>query len=294
MIVVAELWFVLAIATAFLWGSFGILAKLSTPKLGVSRVAMLIVLVQGLLFFLGFYFWRNNVPITFRDGVLAATSCLLGTAGILCYFEAVLEGQVAIAGTITAGYPALGVIGAVAFLSETLTVTQALAVVAIVGGVIALSYEPNPSSEHAMPRRSLFFALLAFVLWGFWTLTSKIAIDAVGPGNIFGFYVILSVTAPFVYVVFRRLSPRQSMNGKPSWRAWTAGAAALALNVLGVFAFTFALKVGPASLVVPISAAYPVVTVMLAVLLLHEKLRRFQIIALSFILVGVIAIGFTG
>ena len=71
-------------------------------------------------------------------------------------------------------------------------------------------------------------------------------------------------------------------------------ATALVLNVCGVFAFSFALRVGFASLVIPISAAYPLVTVILALLLLHEKLRRLQIIALVFILVGVIVIGFNG
>lgn len=251
---------------------------------------MLIVLVQGTLYFLGFLMWRNNMPISLEVGVLAATSCLLGTTGTICYFEAVLEGQVAIAGTITAAYPALAVVGAVVFLSETLTVTQALAVVAIVGGVIALSYEPNPGSEYAMPRRSLFFAFLAFACWGLWAFTSKMAIDEVGAGNIFGFYVISNVIAPSVYTVLRRLRPRQSGSDKPSWTAWAIGAAALAVNVCTIFVFSFALEVGPASLVVPISSAYPLVTVVLAVLLLHERLRRFHAVALGFILVGLIVI----
>jgi transporter family protein len=277
-----------------MWGSFGILAKLSTPKLGVNRVAVLIVLVQGILYFLSFYVWHNNLTITLEDGVLAASSCIVSMVGSLCYYESVLEGQVAIAGTISAGYPALAIIGAVAFLSENLTVTQALAVAAIIGGVIAISYEPNHGSELAMPRRSLFFALLTFGLWGFWSLTSKMAIEAVGPGNIFGFYVISSVTVPFIYTIFRRLGPQESSEDSPSWTDWATGAAALALNVFGVLVFSFAINVGPASLVIPISAAYPLVTVMLALLLLHEKLRRLQMIALSFILIGLIVIGFNG
>jgi transporter family protein len=120
------------------------------------------------------------------------------------------------------------------------------------------------------------------------------AIDAVGPGNIFGFYVITNVAAPSVYTVLRRRKPRQSVDYKPSWTAWVTGATALALNVCTIFVFSFALKVGPASLVIPISAAYPLVTVILAVLLLHEKLRRLDILALSFILIGLIVIGFNG
>ena len=289
-----ELWFVLAIVVAFLWGSDGILAKLSTQKLGVARVAVLIVVVDGLTYFLGFYYWRDNLPIGLGDGVLAAISCIVGTVAYLCYFESIVEGQIAIAGTISAAYPALTVIGALIFLSETLTVTQAIALTAIIGGVVALSYEPNPGAEHAMPRRSLFFALLAFALWGFWGLTSKMAINAIGPGNILGFYVISSLIVPFVYAWFRRARPVKSRHSNPSWNAWALGATALALNVCGVFAFSFALNAGSASLVVPISSAYPLVTVILAVALLHEKLDRLHMIALVFVIIGLIMIGVTG
>ncbi|MGB9024150.1 MAG: DMT family transporter [Candidatus Bathyarchaeia archaeon] len=289
-----ELWFVLAIAVAFLWGADGILAKLTTQKLGVARVAVLIVVVDGLTYFLGFYYWRDNLPIGLGDGVLAAISCIVGTVAYLCYFESIVDGQIAIAGTISAAYPALTVIGALLLLSETLTATQAIALTAIIGGVVALSYEPNPGAEHAMPRRSLFFALLAFALWGFWGLTSKMAINAIGPGNILGFYVISSAIVPIAYTWFRRVRPVQSRDSNPSWNAWALGATALALNVCGVFAFSFALNAGSASLVVPISSAYPLVTVILAVALLHEKLDRLHVIAFVFVIIGLIVIGVTG
>jgi len=289
-----ELWFVLAILVAILWGSDGILAKLSTPRLGVARVAVLMLIVDGIMYFLGFYYWRGNLPISLWDGILAATSCIVGTIAYLCFFESIVDGQIAIAGTISAAYPAFTVIGALALLSETLTVTQVIALIAIIGGVIALSYESNPASEHAMPRRSLFFALLAFALWGFWSLTSKMAINVVGPGNILGFYVISSLIVPFVYAWFRKIRPVQSRDSSPSWTAWAFGAAALAMNVFGVFALSFALDVGLASLVVPISSAYPLVTVILAVALLHEKLNRLHMIALAFVIIGLVMIGITG
>lgn len=289
-----QLWFVLALAVALLWGFDGILAKLSTQKLGVARLAILIPVIEGIMYFLGFYYWRDNLPIGLGEGIFAAVSCVIGTVAYLCYFESIVDGQIAISGTISAAYPALTVLGALVFLSETLTVTQGLALVAIVGGVIGLSYEPNPGGEHATPRRSLFFALLAFVLFGFWGLASKIAINAVGPGSIFGFYAISSLTVPFVYAWFRRVRPAQSRDGNPSWIAWALGATALALNVCAVFAFSFALDSGLASLVVPISSAYPLVTVILAVALLREKLNWLHLTALVFVIIGLIVIGITG
>jgi transporter family protein len=289
-----QLWFVLTLVVVFLWGFDGILAKLSTPKLGVARIAVLIAVVDGIVYFLGFYYWRDNLPIGLGDGILAVASCIVGAVAYLCYFESIVEGQVAIAGTISAAYPALTVLGALVFLSETLTVTQAMALVAIVGGLIALSYEPNPAAEHALPRRSLLFALLAFALWGFWGLTSKMAINAVGPGNIFGFYVIASLIVPFFYVCSRRVRPEPSGDSNPSWITWALGATALALNVCGIFAFSFALNAGFASLVVPISSAYPLVTAILAVALLREKLDRLHVVALVFVIIGLIVIGITG
>lgn len=119
------------------------------------------------------------------------------------------------------------------------------------------------------------------------------AIDLVGPGNIFGFYVVSSVIIPLVYVWFRRIRPGEGRASAPSITAWVFGAAGLAANAVGVLAETFALNTGLASLVVPVSSAYPVVTVLLAIALLHEKLSRRQTVALVFTLIGLMMIGAT-
>ena len=288
-----ELWFVLASVGAVLWGSTGIFAKLSTPRLGVARVAVAIVFVEGVLYSVGFFYWRDNTTISLGDSVLAATSCIIGTIAYLCYFESIVHGQVAIAGTISAAYPALTVVGALAILSETLTATQAIALVATIGGVIALSYEPNPSSEHAMPKRSLTFALLAFGLWGIWGLTSKVAVNAIGPGNILGFYAVSSSTVPGLYAWLRRARLMRGEGDEPLRNAWMLSATGLALSVSGTYAYSFALDRGPASLVVPISSAYPLITAILAVALLHEKLGRLHAVALGVVVFGLVSIGIT-
>jgi len=288
-----ELWFLLSIVVALFWGSAGIFAKLSTPSLGVARIALLIAIVEGVMYSAAFLFWRQDVPISLADGVLAASSCIIGVLGYLCFFESIMEGQVAIAGTISAAYPALTVIGAIVILSESLTAVQALGVVIIIGGVVALSYERNPGAAHAINKRSLFFAFMAFSLWGLWSLTSKMAIDEVGAGNIFGFYVISSLTAPVAYGWFRRVRPIGKIEASPSRSAWALGAVCLAINVAGAFAYSFALEGGTASLVVPISSAYPIVTVVLAIALLREKIDLVHAAALCGVLAGLILLGIT-
>jgi transporter family protein len=292
-----ELWFVLASLCALLWGLAGVFAKLSTPKLGVARIAYLIVIIESVMYFAGFYCWHENMTISLEYGALAAVSALVGITAYLCFFESLMTGQVASVGTISAAFPALTVIGAVIFLSETLTVIQLVGLAAIISGVVGLSYEWKrgaPDAAHAIPRRSLFFALLAFALWGFWSLTSKIVVNKIGPGNVFGFYAISSFAVPFLYGGIQKIRSSSMNTEKPASKVWAFGAMSLALNVSGTFAFSFALKVGLASLVVPISSAYPLVTVTLALLLLGEKLNHPQLIALAFVIIGLIIIGSIG
>jgi drug/metabolite transporter (DMT)-like permease len=286
-----EIWFVLAISVAFFWGVSQVFAKYSTPRLGVARVALLITAVEGPMYALAFTAWHPNVPIAFWDGVLAAVSCMIGISGYLCFFESIIDGQVAIAGTISAAYPVLTVIGAMLLISESLGAVEALGVMMIISGVIALSYEPDPTAKHAITKRSLTFAFLAFFAWGLWSLTSKIAVDRVGAGNMFGFYIISSLTAPLIYAWVRKLRPPANVAENPTRLAWLYGAVALVLNVAGAYAYTYALQEGTASLVVPTSSAYPIVTVVLAVAILREKVHWTQVIWLAGVLAGLILIG---
>jgi len=289
-----EPWFMLSMTVALFWGSSGIFAKYSTHKIGVAGVALLIAIVEGIMYSIAFYFLRDeHVSISVADGVLATSSCIIGISGYLCYFESIVDGQVAIAGTISAAYPALTVIGAVILLSESLTSVQTVGVVAIIVCVIALSYEPDPNAKHAMPRRALFFSFMAFGLWGVWSLTCKRAVDEVGAGNLFGFYIISSLTAPVLYAWVRKIRPAGMRQDGPTRIAWAFGAIALALNVLGAFAFTYALEAGTASLVVPISSAYPLVTIVLAVAILKERLDLLHILALCGVVAGLVIIGIT-
>ena len=289
-----EPWFVLVILSAFLWGLAAIFIKLSTPKLGVTRIVSLVVVVEGMLYFGGFLLWHNNATIDLEYGGLALVSAFVGIFAYLCFFESVVDGQVAIVGTISAAYPCLTVISALAFLSESLTVGQAVGVAAVICGIVALSYEPNPHTRYSLPRRSLFFALLAFAFWGLWSLTAKIAVSKIGVGNVFGFYVISSVTMPLAYMWFRRIRHGPLNTEKPAWTSWVFGGTGLALNVSGTLVFTFALSRGLASLVVPISSAYPIVTVTLALLLLGEKLNRLQLAALACVITGLLMIAIIG
>ncbi|HUS56659.1 MAG TPA: DMT family transporter [Thermoplasmata archaeon] len=286
-----ETWFLLSISVTLFWGLSGIFAKYSSPRLGVARIALIIAVVEGSFYTVGFLLLRDSTEVTLYEGVVATLSCMVGISGYLFYFESIMDGQVAIAGTISAAFPVLTVIGAVALLSESLTGTQVLGVAVIIVGILTISYEPDPNAVNAVSKRSLMFAALAFFAWGAWSLSSKVAVDMVGPGNMLGFYIISSLTAPLIYSWIRHIRPADKLTDAPTRRAWSIGCVALALNVVGAFAYTFALEDGAASLVVPISSAYPIVTVLLAIAVLKERLNWVQAVSVVAIATGLVVIG---
>jgi bacterial/archaeal transporter family protein len=257
----------------------------------VARVALLIAGVEGTLYVIAYAILKEPHDFTLQEVVIATASCVIGISGYLCFFESIIDGQVAIAGTISAGYPALTVIGAVVFLSESLTGFQGVGVVMIIVGVIGLSYERDPGARNAITRRSLMFASMAFFAWGAWSLSSKVAIDMIGPGNIFAFYIVSALTAPVLYAWLRTMWPAGDVPASPSAKAWSFAAIALALNVFGAFAYTYALDSGYASLVVPISSAYPIITALLAMAILKERVNLVQAVALLGVVVGLVMIG---
>lgn len=257
-------------------------------------MALIIAAVEGVCYTTAYLIWRDAaVHMTFMDVALATASCVIGVSGYLCYFESILEGQVAIVGTISAAYPALVVVGAMLFLGEGLTVHQAMGVVAIIAGVMVLSYEPDPGAAHSLSKRSLSFALMAFMAWGIWSLTQKVAIEAITPGNMFGFYVVSALTAPVLYAWARRVRPAPSDDGDPTRLIWVVGGLALFLNFIGAISYTFALGDGNASLVVPVTSAYPIITALVAVALLKERVSWVQGVALVVVVAGLVMVGLT-
>lgn len=145
------------------------------------------------------------------------------------------------------------------------------------------------TSRAAMPRilgmpRWLAFSLLTILVWGAWGVVSKVASEGVdaNTNQIFFTFGLL----PLIAIVWR--SPRNAGGG--TGRRVGIGWAFLTgiLGGTGNIAFFHALVMGgKASIVSPVTALFPLVTVILAVTLLHERLGTAQKIGLALALVAI-------
>ncbi len=141
----------------------------------------------------------------------------------------------------------------------------------------------GPSAKLAGLPRWLFFSLLTIVCWGAWGAVSKVASDGVDANTNQIFFTLGLL--PLMILVVRPLqrSARKSTRAGAGWAFFTG-----ILGGTGNIAFFRALYVGGnASVVVPVTALFPLVTVVLAVVFLRERLGRAQKLGLGVALVAI-------
>ena len=131
----------------------------------------------------------------------------------------------------------------------------------------------------------LVYSLLALVLWGLWGVFSKVASMHLPSWAIFLVEIwVYLVVGGFIWVLLR------------SSVTWTIPGAAAAVAAglsggLALFFFLKALTSGPAAVVVPLTSLYPVITVLLGLIFLHEglSLRHLAGIILAAAAVGLLS-----
>ena len=134
-----------------------------------------------------------------------------------------------------------------------------------------------------MIPRWLLWTLLAVFCWGIWALLGKLIGDALSPAHTQAISTIglLPVMAGLAFSL-KQPAPGNRRRGK------LLAVASGVISALGNIAYYDALNRGPkAATVVPLTALYPLVTVLLAVLLLKERLNWIQAIGILLSLIAI-------
>jgi transporter family protein len=126
------------------------------------------------------------------------------------------------------------------------------------------------------------FALCSLVMWGLWGFFQKLATNHIGPKNVYVFAGI----GPIIVVLFVLLSLhfRVQVNREGIVYALFAG---LAGSLGGLF-FVHSVSRGKASIVITLTALYPVVTILLSLIMLKEQLTIKQGIGIILALISMV------
>ena len=212
----------------------------------------------------------------------AALSAALGTIGLFAFYRGLATGAMSVVAPIAAVAAGFPVIWGVAVSGDHIHDLQAIGFIAAVGGSVAASLEIRP--ERRQIAAGVGWAALAMLAFGgyYVPMHAASAHDWLWPAFLFR---CTSVTLVVSVVLVRRIRPSGL---RPHWPGLVAVGF---LDTGGNALFAAASSThGLLSVVSVLASLYPVVTVLLARLVLGERVQRTQDAGVAVALAGVVQI----
>jgi drug/metabolite transporter (DMT)-like permease len=209
-------------------------------------------------------------------------AALLGTTGLFAFYRGMGAGAISVVAPIAAVAAGVPVIWGVAVSGDRIGGLQAIGFVAAVGGSVAASLELRP--ERRQLAAGVAWAALAMLAFGAYYVPLHAASrhDWLWPAFLFR---CTSVALVWSVVLARRARPH-ALRGH-----WSALAAVGLLDTAGNALFAAAASThGLLSVVSVLASLYPVITVLLARLVLGERVQRTQDLGVIVALAGVVLI----
>jgi len=124
------------------------------------------------------------------------------------------------------------------------------------------------------------------IFWGVWGFFEKLALLSGSPWQtLFAFLFWTAVLfLPFTILMLWKKQGRAGFKIVPSVWAWIF--IAVLSDLVAVLALRYALLSGPTGIVIAVTAIYPIVTALLSVIFLKEKISRWQYLGIIIICVG--------
>ncbi|HUQ77959.1 MAG TPA: DMT family transporter [Patescibacteria group bacterium] len=291
----------LGLIAAVCWGSTDVSAAIAGRRLGSLRVAA-IVQVASLLAIVAICLIRGSwFPTRLDDIVVSAVTGIVAAGAYLSFFTALRIGPLSVVSPVVAAYGGLTVLLAVAVRGETLSPLQAVgAALATIGVILTGLVSDGGWRSARVAGKGIGFAIVALVCF------AVLTIGLAGPIRSSGWLPVLltarlanAATVVAVLVVVYAFRPRAAaplLSGATDRVpgllivAVVAAIAGGALDIAGFVAFAIGLEQAPAWIVGLASSFGPLVSVIVAVALWHEKLQPSQWLGLIGIALGLAAV----
>lgn len=218
-----------------------------------------------------------------REAAFAALSAVAGTAGLACFFRAMAIGKMSLVVPIAATAGVVPVVVGIATGDRPSALQLAGIVVALAGAVLA-SREPDEEGRGGSKLAAgVLLAALSAFLWGWFFLALDVASDG---GAVWASLINRTTSLALLLVAAAIMRPRLRA-ARPHM---TALAITGSLDVSANLLFAVATTKGLVSLVSVAGSLYPIVTVLLARIVLQERVHRVQEIGVAAALGGVVLI----
>ena len=286
-------WMTPSLIALFLYGVGQGLVKKYIGEVSPARFCLYFVLAKAIVN-LSWFFSHGHSPLMSSDGrsflELGVLAYVIDGCGWILYFESIIAGPITIVGTLSAAYPALTVVFARVFLGEALGTEQYVAVALVIAGCLGLSYSPadadtGPAADTGIrSRRWIALAFVALLCWATSNTIVKQAYSypAANEVNLMACNTIGGALSLGVYALLK------GRKGTHSMREYVHSFVPMGMMAGGDLGVMIASRYGPISIVIPLTGAYPVVTLAFAALVLKERISKLQYGCIAAIVSGML------
>jgi drug/metabolite transporter (DMT)-like permease len=267
----------LALLASALWGVSDFIGGIKTKTLPVLGV-LIAAQPAGLLVLVLIVAVRGHGPPDGLHALWAVLSGAGGIVGIAALYRGLATGAMGVVAAITATAPAVAVVVGVA-RGDRPSLLQGMGIACALFGVVLAAREPTRAGERARIAAGAGFAVIAALAFG----ATFIGIDAASNADPYWATLILRLTS-VTLVVVAVAATRPALGGVLPSLPLLAAAGSLDAGATALFAL--ATTRGLISVVSVLVSLYPVVIVLLARVVLDERLRRVQQVGAATALAG--------
>jgi drug/metabolite transporter (DMT)-like permease len=269
----------LALAASLAWGFGDFGAGYAARRLHVLVVATT-VQAAGLVFALAIVLLGRDAAPSAQQLGWAAVAGVVSVVGLSAFYQALAVGAMGIVGPITATAAVIPVVYGLV-RGERPSTVQGIGVALAVAGVAVASLEPLPEGRGRRLAAGVGFAIVAALAFGCALIGLSRAASGGAPWAVLMMRLAAVPALLLVVALVRKATaPRLA-------RLWLLLAAAGVADTGATVLFGEATTRGLLSVVAVLASLYPIVLVVLARLLLHERVARPQLGGVALALMGV-------
>jgi drug/metabolite transporter (DMT)-like permease len=268
----------MALAASLIWGFADFGAGVGSRRLNVLVLAA-VIQCAGLVVAAAVVAAAGDAAPSARQLAWASFAGVVGVLGLTAFYRALAVGAMGIVAPITATASVVPLVYGLA-RGERPSTLQEIGVALAAAGVVAASLERVPERSGRRLGAGVGFALLAAASFGFALVGLSRAAQG---GTPWAVLTMRAAAVPILLVVVLATRPRPPRGG----RIWLLLAGVGAGDTAATLLYAAASTRGLLSIVAVLSSLYPIVIVVLARVLLAERIARPQLAGVAVAITGV-------
>jgi drug/metabolite transporter (DMT)-like permease len=256
-------WLFYTILTTVTWGIWGALIELPEkagfpPTLGYSVWALTMIPCALFALSLNRFRLEHDKKSLFYGMMIGFT----GSGGTVLLFEVLKSGPAYIIFPIISLSPILTIILSIVFLKEKATRQSWIGIMLALIAIFLLSYS-KPDDSDTKEYLWLELSILIFIMWGVQAFYMKLANISMKAESIFGYMAITAVMLIPLTILMTDFHQEINWGFKGPYLT----AIIQILNAIGALSLVYAIRYGKVIIVTPMTALYPLITILLSLLI---------------------------